>query len=143
VSVIATDTNTVTASITLPVGARPLAVAVTPDGRQGLCRERHQPDAVSVIATATNMVGSIPVGGFPAGLAVTPDGSKVYVVNAHSDNVSVIAPATNTVVGSPMPVGKFPAPFGVFIQPRFAPARGVARLRAEGRPDAAKLPGPP
>jgi YVTN family beta-propeller protein len=66
------------------------------------------------------MVGSIPVGGFPAGLAVTPDGSEVYVVNGHSDNVSVIATATNTVVGSPIPVGKFPGPFGVFIQPRFA-----------------------
>jgi YVTN family beta-propeller protein len=73
-----------------------------------------------VIATATNMVGSIPVCGCPAGLAVTPDGSEVYVVNGHSDNVSVIATATNTVVGSPIPVGKFPGPFGVFIQPRFA-----------------------
>jgi YVTN family beta-propeller protein len=58
--------------------------------------------------------------GFPAGVAVTPDGSKVYAVNAHSDNVSVIATATNMVVGSPIPVGKFPAPLGVFIQPRFA-----------------------
>jgi YVTN family beta-propeller protein len=118
--VIDTATNTVIITLTLPVGKGPVAVAVTPDGSQVYVANDSDIDAVSVIDTATNTVGSIPVGGFPAGVAATPDGRKVYVVNAHSDNVSVIHTATNTVVGSPIPVGKFSAPFGIFIQPRFA-----------------------
>jgi DNA-binding beta-propeller fold protein YncE len=53
---------------------------------------------VSVIATATNTLNAtIPVGGGPFGVAVSPDGSKVYVANTVSNNVSVIATATNMV----------------------------------------------
>jgi YVTN family beta-propeller protein len=48
-------------------------------------------------------------------VAVTPDGSKVYVANQFG-TVSVIATATNTVVGSPIPVGNGATAFGLFIQ---------------------------
>ena len=44
----------------------------------------------------------------PDGIAVTPDGTHVYVANSSSDTVSVIATATNTVVGLPIPVGVIP-----------------------------------
>jgi YVTN family beta-propeller protein len=50
-------------------------------------------------------------------VAVTPNGSKVYVVNQGSNTVSVIATATDTVLGSPIAVGASPAGFGLFIQP--------------------------
>src|SRR5215469_5536829 len=127
VSVIDTATNTVTETITLPDGKGPNAVAVTPDGSQVYVNNDSDIGGVSVIATATNTVGSIPtVDGFTTGVAVTPDGRKVYAVNGHSDNVSVIATATNMVVGSPITVGKFPAADGVFIQPRFAGTPGKA-----------------
>src|SRR5262249_58331827 len=73
---------------------------------------------VSVIATASNVVlAVIPVGNQPFGVAVSPDGSKVYVANENSNTVSVIDTATNTVVGSPIPVGRAPVAFGLFIQP--------------------------
>jgi YVTN family beta-propeller protein len=64
-------------------------------------------------------------------VAVTPDGSKVYVVNSDSKTVSVIDTATNTVIGSPIPVGIFPHAFGVFIQPapRFAGTPGSKNCR--------------
>ena len=120
VSVIDTATNTVTATITLPKGKGPTAVAVTADGSQVYVANDSDSYAVSVIDTATNAVGSTPVGGFPNGVAVTPGGRKVYAVNGHDDNVSVIATATNMVVGAPIPVCQFPAAGGVFIQPRFA-----------------------
>ena len=127
VSVIDTATNRVTETITLPDGKGPNAVAVTPDGSQVYVNNDSDIGGVSVIATATNTVGSIPtVDGFTTGVAVTPAGRKVYAVNGHSDNVSVIATATNMVVGSPIPVGKFPAAGGVFIQPRFAGTPGKA-----------------
>jgi YVTN family beta-propeller protein len=84
------------------------ALDMPPDGSQVYVANDSDIDAVSVIATATNSVGSISVGsisvgGFPDGVAVTPDSSKVYVTNGHSNDVSVIATATNTVVGLPNP----------------------------------------
>ena len=51
-SVIATATNTVIA--TIPVGAEPLGVAVTPDGSKVYVANSH--NSVSVIDTATNTV---------------------------------------------------------------------------------------
>jgi YVTN family beta-propeller protein len=55
------------------------------------------------------------VGTSPVGIAVTPDGTKAYVTNANSSSVSVIATATNTVVGSPIPVGNLPQ--GITVTP--------------------------
>jgi YVTN family beta-propeller protein len=48
-------------------------------------------------------------------VAVTPDGSKVYVANFGSNTVSVIATATDTVIGSPIAVGARPE--GVAVTP--------------------------
>jgi YVTN family beta-propeller protein len=54
-----------------------------------------------VISTATNtIIATIPVGSLPTGIAVTPDGSDVYVAIRSNSTVSVINPATNTVVAS-------------------------------------------
>ena len=60
------------------------------------------------------MTKTINVGSQPGGVAVTPDGSKVYVANFLSNNVSVIATATNTVTAT-IPVGS--EPFGVAVTP--------------------------
>src|SRR5215469_15735130 len=85
VSVIATTTNTVTA--TVPVGAFPFGVAVTRDGSTVYVGNLGD-HTVSVIATATNTVtATVPVGeGRPYGVAVTPDGSTVYVANSSGAN---------------------------------------------------------
>jgi YVTN family beta-propeller protein len=81
-------------------------------------------NTVVVIATATDtVIARIPVGQFPFGVAVTPNGCKVYVANDNDATVSVIATATDTVIatatdtviGSPIPVGRGPA--GVAVAP--------------------------
>jgi YVTN family beta-propeller protein len=139
VSVIATATDTVTA--TIPVGSGPLGVAVTPDGSR-VYVTNFQDNTVSVIATASNTVTTtIPVGSGPLGVAVTPDGSTVYVANeaagtvagssrsrllsvsptsrakpSGSGTVSVIATASNTVTAT-IPGFSEPIAFGVFIGP--------------------------
>jgi YVTN family beta-propeller protein len=70
VSVIATATNTVVA--TVPVGIHPVGVAITPDGTHVYVANAFS-DTVSVIATATNtVVATVPVGRDPFGVAITP-----------------------------------------------------------------------
>ena len=46
---------------------------------------------------------------------MTPDGSKVYVTNQHDNTVSVIATASNSVIGSAILVGS--GPDGVAVGP--------------------------
>ena len=121
VSVIATATNTVTATIrvgTAPYGVAPCCVTVTPDGSK-VYVANFLSNNVSVIATASNTVigNPIPVGTNPGGVAVTPDGSKVFVANFGSNNVSVIATASNTVIGSPITLGGSPLALGLIGPP--------------------------
>ncbi len=142
VSVIDTVTDTVIGS-QIPVGNGPGGVAVTADGSKVYVANLRV-STVSVIDTATNtVIGSpIPVD-TPFGVAVTPAGKrhgaesrphpcgvdetldrerhaeerpcKVYVTSDLSNTVSVIDTATNTVIGSPIPVGV--SPTGVAVTP--------------------------
>ena len=107
VSVINTEMNT--EITTVPVGSRPIALAVTPDGTQVYVANQNS-GSVSVINTATNNVTTIAVGIGPSGVAI--NGTLVYVTNQGSDTVSVIDTTNNTVIAT-IPVGV--APFGVAV----------------------------
>jgi YVTN family beta-propeller protein len=117
VSVIATATNTVVA--TVAVGNYPYGVAVTPDGKHAYVTNSRS-GTVSVIDTTTNtVVASVPVDAAPQGVAVAPDGKHVYVtsqlpVTGLPGTVSVIDTATNTVVAG-VAVGNFPS--GIVVTP--------------------------
>ena len=45
-----------------------------------------------------SVIATIPVGQNPYGVAINPTNGLVYVTNANSNTVSVISPATNTIV---------------------------------------------
>jgi YVTN family beta-propeller protein len=116
VSVIDIATNTVVA--TIPVGAAPLGVAITPDGTRAYVTN-FSSARVSVIDTTTNtVVAMIPMDN-PDGIAITPDGTRAYVTRELDDVVSVIDTATNTVVaGIPVEVaGNVATPVRVAITP--------------------------
>ena len=98
VSVIDTATHTVVA--TVPVGAGPFGVAVTPDGRF-VYVTNNGGTTVSVIDTSSNRVAAtVPVGMSPAGIAVTPDGRFAYALSLSDGLAYAIATATNTVAGT-------------------------------------------
>ena len=78
------------------------------------------------------MIATITVVITPNGVAVTPDGGEVYVANEGSNNVSVITTETDTVVGSPIPIGIAPFAFGVFIQPA-TPDTKICRYTWKGK----------
>ncbi len=103
------DTAAGTVVATVPVGAGPEGVAVTPDGARAFV-SNYDGGTVSVIDTRTDAVtATVPVGRLPSEVAITPDGKRVYVAEQGSNAVAVIDVATATVVGS-VPVGD--GPFG-------------------------------
>jgi YVTN family beta-propeller protein len=95
VSVISTITNGV--QTTIPVGAGPAGVWVSPDWSK-VYVSNHNSNNVSVINTSTNtVIATIPVGAGPNGLVISQDGSRVYVANSNNSTISVINTSTNTV----------------------------------------------
>ena len=116
VSVIATATNTVAA--TVAVGNLPTGIAITANGNSAYVSNAAD-NTVSVINTATNsVVATIPVGTNPIGLAITLDGALAYVCNGVSNNISVISTASNTVVAT---IPGISGPVGVAIASPTAP----------------------
>ncbi|MFD8599230.1 PxKF domain-containing protein [Kitasatospora sp. NPDC059646] len=116
-SVTAYDPATASAVATVPVGAYPQAVAVSPDGGEAYVVNNGS-DTVSVIDTATGAVAStIPVGRLPGPVAFSPDGTHAYVghyVSARAGGVDVIDTATRTVTAT-VTVGS--QPFGIAVAP--------------------------
>lgn len=114
VSVIATATDTVTATI-LAVGGGPYGVAVDPDGSKVYIVS--QSSGVSVIDTATNtVIATIPITSRPSGVAVSPDGTNVYVTRSSANQVLVIDAASNPpVITATISVGSDPQ--GIAVTP--------------------------
>nr|WP_238994772.1 YncE family protein [Mycolicibacterium chubuense] len=122
-SQVATATSSTAASTTGPtvvatigVGAAPVGVAVSPDGKRLYVTNDVSSGTVSVIDPASGtLVGNpISVGAYPTGLAVSPDGKRVYVANANGGTVSVLDTLSGTTVGAPIPVTD---PYGVAVSP--------------------------
>jgi YVTN family beta-propeller protein len=112
VSVIDAASNTVVAKVPLAVAA---AIAITPDGKRAYvvaARSLPEPEPRGpgfVIDTASNTV----VAHFEGdNIAIAPDG-KAYVTHSGDGTVSVIATATNTVVGTPFRVGFDPTAIAI------------------------------
>jgi YVTN family beta-propeller protein len=117
---IATSTDTVTKTITLPgTGPNPNALALTPNGCQLYVHDHanNQVDVVTVSSDALAASAAVGTTGDPTGMSVTPDSSHVYVANHNGNSVSVIATSTNTVSSTlaEATVGK--EPFAVLATP--------------------------
>jgi YVTN family beta-propeller protein len=108
------DTNTHTASATIPVGVGPAGLTVSPNGTR-LYVTNYADDTVSVVDTATNtVVVTVPVGSRPLAAAVHPSGDRVYVGNFGTNSVSVIGTVSNSMLAT-ITVGQ--SPFGIAVEP--------------------------
>jgi YVTN family beta-propeller protein len=129
VSVIATASNTVTATVTVGAGVTgaPIALAVTPNSAHVYVADQGngQIDDITTASntvTATINVGSmvdanVAGGGNPNILAVTPNGAKVYVATYTAGTVSDIATATDTVTKTITLLGTTPNPNALALTP--------------------------
>jgi YVTN family beta-propeller protein len=112
VSVLNLATN---ASIgTVTVGAKPVDLAITPNGKFAYVANEGG-DSVSV--TNRTVVKTIAVGDAPRGVAVSPDGRTVWVTDSGDDDVMTIDTATNTVSGLPISLPSGAQPEGIAIAP--------------------------
>jgi YVTN family beta-propeller protein len=97
VTVIDTSSGTVLASI--PVGAAPSRVAISPDGTRAYVSNRESA-SVSAIDTVTDtVVATIAVGKSPGALTVSVDGTQVYVMLA-GGGIQVLDGVLATVVAT-------------------------------------------
>ncbi len=112
VSVIATSSNTVTATVTIGAGetGKPIALAVTPNSAHVYVADQGN-SQIDDITTSNNTVsktiavgsmvdGNVGGGGDPNILAVTPDGSKLYVASFTGHGVEDIAISTDTLTST-------------------------------------------
>ena len=118
ISVIDTTSNTVSTTITFPVGSVLVDVAIAPDGKHAYVTTGS---GVSVIDTASNTVVDMIVAVDPGGheIAITPDGKRAYMTNFNSSSVSVIDTASNTIVDT-IVVGSGPADIAITPDGRHA-----------------------
>jgi YVTN family beta-propeller protein len=112
VTVVRTADNVVIA--TIPVGRRPIGIAVTPDS-QYVYVATSEDNTVSVIRGSDHtVITTIDVGEWPYGIATTPGGDYVYVTSIADDTMSVIRTSDSTVTAT-VPVGTDPYSLGTFI----------------------------
>ena len=127
-SISVVDTTSHQLIATVPVGNRPLGVAVSPDGSAVLVTNNTD-GTVSIIDAATNKVRTtLAVGRLPNAVVVKPDGSRAYVANGGDSTVSVIDLATDAVIAT-IPL----------ISARFAPGLALSPHAAAISPDGSRV----
>jgi YVTN family beta-propeller protein len=101
-----------------PVGDKPTAVAVHPNGDLVFVSNQNGPSVSVYNANPLTraVVNTVAVSAQPTGIAVAPDGARVYVVSQGTDSVTELDGATGTVIGMPFPVGSG-APLAIAINP--------------------------
>jgi serine/threonine-protein kinase len=105
VGVLDTATNAFIA--TVPVGVRPFALDVTPDGKK-VYVPNHDSGSITVIDTATNnVINTIKVAPNPHWVDISADGKTLYAANHESNVVSMIDTTTDKVLTT-VPVGQSP-----------------------------------
>src|ERR1017187_9196997 len=101
------DTATNTKLRTITAGAKPTAIAITPDGKKAYVANSRG-DHVTPINTVTNRADKpIEVGAGPGYIAITPDGKKADGANPRGDHVPPINTVTNRA-DKPIEVGAGP-----------------------------------
>jgi YVTN family beta-propeller protein len=83
------DTRTKTIIAEVPVGRQPWSVALHPMLPQAYVTNRVD-RTVSVVDTETlRVLATLPTGSGPNAVAVSPDGAKIFIADAHSDDLTV------------------------------------------------------
>lgn len=120
VSIVDVSRHRVVKTIALRGAAKPVGVAVSPDGQRVYVANGHG-HSVTVLDRRVQIVRTIAVGTRPWNLALTADGSKLYTANGESNDVSVVDTRTGKVIRR---IAAGPGPWGVAISDSSAAPSG-------------------
>ena len=98
VAAIATGTNIV--SHTIPVGARPIAMAETPDGKKLYVVNQDSGNVTAVNTIDKSVNATIATGTSPISAVARSDGHRVYVLDQLSGTVFAIDTFSDAIVGT-------------------------------------------
>lgn len=114
VNVVDTAQHTVTKTLPLPTGSRPMRVRVAADGKK-LYVSNGRAGTISVIDAHTyELLDTIKVGARPWGIAISPDGKFLYSANGPGNDVSVVDLATDKEITR---IKAGTSPWGVVVVP--------------------------
>lgn len=150
----ASDTVTPISTVTgqagpaIPVGPKPGAIAITPNGKTAYVgpADFSPSPALIPISTTTNKAGpAIPLTGDSFIIAITPDGKTVYVASSSYGTVTPISTATNKA-GPPIPTGVVISAIAITPDSKTVYVTGVTGPDPSGKvipiPTATNRPGP-
>jgi YVTN family beta-propeller protein len=93
------DSNLPAAKAFINVGAEPVALAATPDGRKVYVANTGDGTVTDISVQDNSVLGSpIPIGGVPAAMALQSSGAFLFVVNSTGGALSVIDTSTDKEV---------------------------------------------
>jgi YVTN family beta-propeller protein len=90
VAVINVATETLVATVELPVASQPYGIGITADGRYVYASDNLTGRLLIINTRSDTYVGSVQTGIHPALIARSPDGKRLYVANGGSRTVSVL-----------------------------------------------------
>ncbi len=97
VTVVDTQTDTVTGSIDTGNGSNPVGFAITPDGSTAYIVNSGSNSVSFYDAASGTITATVPVGNAPQGAALSPNGAVLYVCNSADNSLSFIDTATGSI----------------------------------------------
>ena len=114
ISIIDTNSHTVTHTISVNPGGRLNSVVIAPDGTALYATDAKSGNVDVFGLPEGEKIATIPVRLFPQRMALSKKNAHLYVVNSASNNVSVIDTATHDLLTN-IPVNE--RPYGIVIAP--------------------------
>jgi serine/threonine-protein kinase len=103
----------------ITVGKRPVAIAITPNGKMAYVANEADGTVTPINLTTRTPWPPITVGKRPQAIAITPDGKTAWVVDGGDNAVTPISLATGRT-GTPIRVGASPVAIAINPRIRFA-----------------------
>ena len=119
-NVIDTGANSITRTVTMPKGSRPMRVRVSPDNTKVYVSDGRAGSVTVLDAHTYSIESTIKVGKRPWGIVLSPDGRFLYSANGPSNDVSVVDLAQNKEIAR---IKAGDSPWGVTIVPTIADPR--------------------
>ena len=116
----------------IPVGSKPLFIAIAPNGQVGYVANSASNDVTPIDLVNHQPKKPILVGNGPTAVAINPDNHTTYVVNEFANLISIVDIDSNKIEAIAIAVGK--KPLGMAIVPDQAPVASFSSSQRDPWP---------